>query len=126
MSGGLFGKTSYMPETSYKPEEWMKVGQGYSVLKADHDDVYKETKDNFQELKQPIKEFDLTKDLKEFPSNDYGRTLDGSYRLNASYYNDLRSKEQEKPYGTEVFYPQSFPNHFYNTQKFSPTFLATL
>ena len=82
---GLFGKTSYMPETSYKPEKRIKAGQGYSVLKADHDDVYKETKDNFQELKQPIKEFDLTKDLKEFPSNDYGRTLDGSYRLNAQY-----------------------------------------
>ena len=85
---GLFGRTSFMPETSYKPEEWIKAGQGYSVLKADHDDIYKETKDKFQELKQPIKEFDYTRNLNSFPSNDYGRTLEGTYRLNASYYKD--------------------------------------
>lgn len=126
MSGGLFGFTSFMPTTSYKPEEWIKPGQGYNVLKADHETVYAETKDKFQELKQPIKEVNYTQDLKDFTYNDYGRTYHPTYGLNASYYNGLVGKADEKPFGTEVYIPQSYPSHFYNTQKFSPAFIANL
>jgi len=124
MSAGLFGFTSYYPETTYIPEEQLKVGQGYNVLKADHEPLYSETKNKFQELYQPIKEIDHNQNLKEFSINDLGRTMHGSYGLNASHYNGLRDDKKEYPYGTQVFYPQSFPNHYYNTQKFSPVFLA--
>ncbi len=120
----LFGFTSYYPETTYKPDEQLKAGQGYNIVKADHEPVYYETKLKFQELYQPIKEIDATKELKSFPINDIGRTFDPTYRINASYYNNLIGKENDKPYGTEIYIPQSFPNHFYNTQKFSPIFLA--
>ena len=44
----LFGYTSYFPETKYKPEEWIKAGQGYNVNMADHIPVYAETKINFK------------------------------------------------------------------------------
>ena len=101
-----------------------KVGQGYNVLKADHEPLYSETKNKFQELYQPIKEIDYNQNLKEFSTNDIGRTMHGSYGLNASHYNGLRDDKKEYPYGTQVFYPQSFPNHYHNTQKFSPVFLA--
>ena len=121
-----FGYTSFMPTTTYNEKEWIKAGQGYSVLKADHEPLYAETKEKFQELYQPIRTVDATKDLNDFSQNDYGRTLDGSYRLNASYYSGLIGKMNEKPYGTEVYIPQAYPNHYYNTQKFSPTFLANL
>ena len=47
-----------------------------------------------------------------------------TYGLNASYYNGLSDKNKEYPYGTQIHIPQSFPNHFYNTNKFSPLFLA--
>ena len=118
------GFTSFIPETTYKQEEQLKIGQGYNFLRADHEDVYKETKVKFQELEQPIKEFDATEDLKDFSINDIGRTMNGTYGLNASYYNDLIGQENEKPYGTELYIPQSFPQHYYNTQKFAPSFLA--
>jgi hypothetical protein len=124
MSGGLFGFTSFIPETTYKPEEQLKVGQGYNVLKADHEPIYAETKLKFQELYQPINEIDKTKELNEFPINDFGRTMHQTYGLNASYYNGLSDKNKEYPYGTQINIPQSFPNHFYNTNKFSPLFLA--
>lgn len=120
----LFGFTSFVPETTDIPEEQLKVGQGYNVLKKDHEQIYEETKTKFQELYQPIKKIDLTKDLNEFPVNDIGRTMHGTNRLNASYYSDLKDDVKEYPYGTQVFYPQSYPNHFYNVNKFSPLYLA--
>lgn len=126
MSGGLFGRTNtdYISEYTYIPTEQLKAGEGYNVLRADHEPIYKETKDKFQELYQPIKEFDNTKDLKPFTINDIGRTMHGSYGLNASYYNSLIKKQDDKPYGTEIHIPPSYPNHYYNTRKFSPVFVA--
>ena len=124
MSGGLFGFTTYFPQTKDKPEEYLKAGQGYNFLKANHDEIYSETKNKFQELKQPIKEVDYTQDLKDFSINDIGRTMDGTYRLNANYYNGLRDNDKEFPYGTEKYIPQSYPNHYYNPNKFSPLFVA--
>ena len=96
---GLFSFTSYYPETTEKPvEEQLKAGQGYNVLKPDHDPVYYETKTKFQELYQPIKEVDNTKELKEYPTNNIGRTFGPLCRLNTSYYNELIGEANEKLY----------------------------
>lgn len=124
MSGGLFGFTSSTPQTTYNEKEQMKIGAGYNFLRADHEPIYQETKEKFQELYQPIKEINATKELKPFTINDIGNTMQPAYGLNASYYSGLIGNEKEKPYGTEIFIPQSFPNHMYNPQKFSPIFLA--
>ncbi len=121
----LFGYTSYYPETKYIPEEWIKAGPGYNVLIPEHQPVYAETKNKFQELYQPIKEVEIPKVLGSFTINDIGRTLDPTYGLNASFYNGLIGKENEKSYAREIFIPQAYPNHYYNTQKFSPVFLAS-
>ncbi len=124
MSGGLFGFTSYYPETTYKPEEQIKAGQGYNFLKANHDEIYNETKNKFQQLEQPISEINQDKKMNDFSINDFGRTMHQTYGLNASHYNGLTDNVKEYPYGTQKFFPQTFPNHFYNPNKFSPVYLA--
>jgi hypothetical protein len=124
MSGGLMGFTSFMPETSYKPEEQIKPGQGYNILRAEHEEVYKETKNKFQELKQPISEIKYDKPLQDFAINDFSRTMHQTYGLNASYYNGLTDNKKEYPYGQEKYIPEAYPNYYYNTHKFSPVYLA--
>jgi len=122
----LFGYTTYYPTTNIDESKWAKPGQGYNVNKVEHENVYAKTRDKFQELYQPIKTTDMTKDLKEFTDNDFSRTMHQTYGLNASYYNGLIGNFNDKPYGSEFYIPQAFPNHFYNTNKFSPVFLSQL
>ena len=49
-----------------------------------------------------------------------------TYFCNGSEFQlkSLSDNNEEYPYGTQINIPQSFPNHFYNTNKFSPLFLA--
>jgi len=88
--------------------------------------IYADTKDKFQELYQPIRTSDLTSEIKEFTDNDFSRTMHPTYGLNASYHNGLIGKFDDKSYGTEVYIPKAYPNHFYNNQQFSPLFIAGL
>ncbi len=120
----LFGYTTYYPITNIDESKWAKPGQGYNINKVEHEKVYAETKDKFQELYQPIRTSDLTSEIKEFTDNDFTRTMHQTYGLNASYHNGLISKFNDKPYGTEVYIPEAYPYHYYNNQKFSPLFLA--
>jgi len=122
----LFGYTTYYPTTNIDESKWAKVGQGYNLNKVEHEMIYAETKEKFQELYQPIRTSDLTSEIKEFTDNDFSRTMHPTYGLNASYHNGLISKFNDKPYGTEVYIPVAYPNHFYNNQQFSPLFLAGL
>lgn len=121
---GLFGFTSFYPETTVKPEEQIKPGQGYNIVYLDHQPVYAETKEKFQELYQPIKEIEIPTELNDFSINDIGRTYDPTFGLNASYYSGLIGNLNQKPYGTEIYRPPAYPNHAYNTQKFSPAYIA--
>lgn len=120
----LFGYTSFYPETSIKPSEWIKAGQGYNINKLDHEPIYAETKEKFQELYQPINNIEMPINFNEFPINDIGRTYNPTFGLNSSYYNGLIGNLQQKPYGTEIYIPPSYPNHAYNTNRVSPLFLA--
>lgn len=128
MSGGLFGFTSYYSETQdFNPQEALKEGGGYGLLKYETEPNYKQTKDINSQigyLTQPTKTIELDPNLKPFTINDIGRTMDGSYGLNASWYNGLRDKRPEFNYGVERHYPQAYPNHFYNPQKFAPVYTA--
>jgi len=122
----LFGYTSYFPTTSIDESKWGIVGQGYNVNRIEHQPVYAETKDKFQELYQPIRTPDLTQELKDFTDNNFSRTMHPTYGLNANYHNGVIGKVDDKPYGTEMYYPKAYPNHFFNNNTFSPVFLATL
>ena len=45
-------------------------------------------------------------------------------RLNNSFYNGLSINDKHYSYGQQVYIPESYPNHYYNTNMFSPLFLA--
>ena len=124
MSGGLFGYTSFFPETTIDETKQLKAGQGYKVQYMEHSQIYGETKDKYQELLQPMRKLPVPDELNSFPINDIGRTMDGTYRLNASFYNGLDVGHDDKSYGREKYIPEAYPNRYYNTQKFSPGFLA--
>jgi hypothetical protein len=128
MSGGLFGFTSFYSETQdFNPQEALKEGAGYGLLRYETEPNYKQTKDindKIGYLTQPTKTIELDPKLKPFTINDISRTMDGTYGLNASWYNGLRDKNPEFNYGTELYFPQAYPNHYYNTQKFAPIYNA--
>lgn len=129
MSGGLFGGyTSYFPETQdFNPQEALQPGAGYGLLKYETEPNYKETKDinsTIGYLTQPTKTIEFNTNLKPFTINDISRTWDGTNGLNASWYHGLRDKTPDFNYGTELYYPKTYPNHFYNTQKFAPIYNA--
>jgi len=128
MSGGLFGYTSFYSETQdLNTKEALKHGAGYGLLKYETEPNYKETKDvndTYGYLTQPTKIIDNPENLKPFTINSISRTLDPTYGLNASYYNGLVGKGNDFSYGRELYIPQAYPNHYYNTQKFAPVYRA--
>ena len=44
--------------------------------------------------------------------------------FNNSFYNGLAINDKHYSYGQQVYIPESYPNHYYNTNMFSPLFLA--
>jgi hypothetical protein len=128
MSAGLFGYTSYYLETQdFNPQEALKPGAGYGLLKYETEPNYKQTKDinsSIGYLTQPTKTLVIEPTLNPFTINDIGRTQNPTYGLNASWYHGLRDKKPEFNYGTEIYFPPAYPNHYYNTQKFAPIYNA--
>ena len=128
MSGGLFGYTSFYSETQdLNSKEALKNGAGYGLLKYETEPNYKETtdiNDKYGYLTQPIKIIENPENLKPFTINDISRTMDATYGLNASYYNGLVGKGNDFSYGRELYIPPTYPNHYYNTQKFAPIYTA--
>ena len=126
MSGGLFGYTSFLLSTQPENANALTAVQGYNFLKYQHEPEYEETKYLFGDdnAYQRIRPFQENK-LKAFSINDIGRTYHGTYGLNASYYNGLVNyNEEPMPYGTQINRPSAYPNHYYNTQPFSPAYLG--
>lgn len=127
MSGGLFGYTSFFSQTqNFNPDESLKEGAGYGLLKYETEPNYEETKrknDLYGYLTQPTT-IHHENPLEPFKINSIGRETHPTYGLNASYYNGLLGKVNDKPFGTEVFFPKAYPDHFYNPYKNSPTYLG--
>lgn len=129
MSGGLFGKTSFYSETQdLNIKESLKEGAGYGLLKYETEPNYEATKninDKYGYLLQPT--FIVNeKPLIGATINDFSRTADPTYGLNASYFNNLIGKIDEFSYGRELFIPPSYPNHYYNTQINSSAYLGLM
>ena len=127
MSGGLFGRTEFVPTTqNYNIDKSIKTGAYNGVLKYETEPLYEDTKnmnDKYSYLLQPIHYYKYIP-LKAHTINDYDRTAQPSYGLNASYYNGLIGKFEDMPHGTEVYFPKAYPNHFYNPFKSSPIYLG--
>ena len=102
-------------------EEYYKVG--YTVPWLQSMENFKETKEKFGEYPKVNKTV-IPDEFKEFTINDAAAQFQPMARLNNSFYNGLAIDDKHYSYGQQVYIPESYPNHFYNTNMFSPLFLA--
>jgi hypothetical protein len=86
--------------------------------------------ENFQETKEKFGEYPkvnktvIPNEFNDFPINDIAAQFQPMARLNNSFYNGLAIDDKHYSYKQQVYIPESYPNHFYNTNMFSPLFLA--
>lgn len=123
MSGGLFGRTEYFPTTdNYQGSISTFTGGGYRLLKPETEPNYEQTKrinDQIGYLTQSTKTL-IENPLEKFKVNEIATNFHLQSSLNASYYNGLIGKVDDFEYGRELYFPKTYPNHFYNPQKSAP------
>ena len=122
--GSLFGYTNPDIINRYQKEikdEYYQVG--YSVPWLQNMENFKETKEKFGEYPKVNKTV-IPDEFKDFTINDVAAQFQPMARLNNSFYNGLAINDKHYSYGQEVYIPESYPNHYYNTNAFSPLFLA--
>lgn len=123
MSGGLFGRTSFYSTTQdLNTDKALKEGAGIGLLRYETEPNYQRTKeinDQIGYLTQPSRPL-IENPLDKFKINSISREWDGTYGLNASLYNGLIGKVNDKPFGTQLYFPKAYPNHYYNTRKYAP------
>ena len=101
-------------------QEYYQVG--YSVPWLQKIENYQETKEKFVEYPKVNKTV-IPDEFKDFTINDIAAQFQPMARLNNSFYNDVPN-DKHYSYKQEVYIPESYPNHYYNTNMFSPLFLA--
>ena len=85
--------------------------------------------ENFQETKEKFGEYPkvnktvIPDEFKDFTINDIAAQFQPMARLNNSFYNGVPN-DKTYLYKQEVYIPESYPNHYYNTNMFSPLFIA--
>ena len=102
-------------------DEYYKVG--YTVPWLQKMENFEETKEKFGEYPKVNKTV-IPDEFKEFTINDAAAQFQPMARLNNSFYNGLAIDDKHYSYKQQVYIPESYPNHFYNTNMFSPLFLA--
>ena len=102
-------------------DEYYKVG--YTVPWLQKMENFEETKEKFGEYPKVNKTV-IPDEFKDFTINDAASQFEPMARLNNSFYNGLAIDDKHYSYGQQVYVPESYPNHFYNTNMFSPLFLA--
>ena len=119
----LFGYTN--PDISKRyPEETKSDGthmfNGSWVKRMEN---FKETKEKFGEYPKVNKTV-IPNEFNDFPINDIAAQFQPMARLNNSFYNGLAIDDKHYSYKQQVYIPESYPNHYYNTIMFSPLFIA--
>ena len=120
----LFGYTNPDFLSRYQKEikdEYYQVG--YSVPWLQSMENFEETKEKFGEYPKVNKTV-IPDEFKEFTINDAAAQFQPMARLNNNFYNGSAIDDKHYSYGQEVYIPESYPNHYYNTNMFSPLFLA--
>ena len=120
----LFGYTNPDFLSRYPKEikdEYYQVG--YSVPWLQSMENFKETKEKFGEYPK-VKKTVVQDEFKDFTINDVAANFQPMARLNNSFYNGLAIDDKHYSYKQQVYIPESYPNHYYNTNMFSPLFLA--
>ena len=101
-------------------DEYYKVG--YTVPWLQKMENFQETKEKFGEYPKVNKTF-IPDQFNDFTINDVAAQFQPTARLNNSFYNGVPN-DKTYLYKQEVYIPDSYPNHYYNTNMFSPLFLA--
>jgi hypothetical protein len=86
--------------------------------------------ENFKETKEKsigypkvnIKE--IPNDFNEATINDAAKQFNPVSNLFNNFYNGLSDYKKEYLYGHQVYVPEAYPSHYYNTNTFSPAYLA--
>ena len=61
-------------------------------------------------------------EFKDFTVNDFVAQFQPMARLDNSFYNGLSINDKHCSYKQQVYISESYPNHYYNTNMFSPLF----
>ena len=102
-------------------DEYYKVG--YTVPWLQKMENFEETKEKFGEYPKVNKTV-IPDEFKEFTINDVAAQFQPMARLNNNFYNGLAIDDKHYSYKQQVYIPESYPNHYYNTNMFSPVYLA--
>ena len=121
--GSLFGYTSPDIINRYQNDNNDDSTRGYQISWVRSMENFKETKEKFGEYPKVNKTV-IPDEFKDFTINDVAAQFQPMARLNNSFYNGLAINDKHYSYGQEVYIPESYPNHYYNTNMFSPLFLA--
>ena len=119
----LFGYTSPDILNRYQKDNNDDSTIGYQISWVRSMENFKETKEKFGEYPKVNKTV-IPDEFKDFTINDVAAQFQPMARLNNSFYNGLAINDKHYSYGQEVYIPESYPNHYYNTNMFSPLFLA--
>ena len=120
--GSLFGYTSPDIINRYQNDNNDDSTRGYQISWVRSMENFNETKDKFGEYPKVNKTV-IPDEFKEFTINDIAANYQPMARLNNSFYNGVPN-DKHYSYGQQVYIPESYPNHYYNTNMFSPLFLA--
>jgi hypothetical protein len=118
----LFGYTSPDILNRYQKDNNDDSTTGYQISWVRSMENFKETKEKFGEYPKVNKTV-IPDEFKEFTINDIAANFQPMARLNNSFYNGVQN-DKHYSYGQQVYIPESYPNHYYNTNMFSPLFLA--
>ena len=118
----LFGYTSPDILNRHQKDNNDDSTRGYTISWLQKMDNFEETKNIFEEYPKLNKTV-IPNEFNDFPINDIAANFQPMARLNNSFYNGVPN-DKTYLYKQEVYIPDSYPNHFYNTNMFSPLFLA--
>ncbi len=88
--------------------------------------------ENFKETKEKLGEYPKVNktvtpnEFDDFTINNTAAIFQPMARLNNSFYNGLATDDKHYSDGQQVYISKSYPNHYYNTNTFSPFYLAEM
>ena len=120
----LFGYAFQDPINKYQPEKIEKNIFHPTYLPYVVNQENTKSIEKYKEKLQPATDNSkIPNEFKQFSNNSIAANFQPQASLFNSYYNGVSNKE-DFVYKKEVYIPKVLPNHYYNSNKFSPAFLA--
>ena len=117
----LFGYTAPSVISPYQKENDIPLVFQTSIIK--NMEITQETKDKgIGYPKTTIQQ--LPNEFNEATINDVAKQCNPISNLFNGYYNGLSDNKTDHVFGRETYIPPAYPNHFYNTDTFSPFYIA--